>query len=131
MIFVNGPLHRLEKQFLVITRTASSRSGLWFFDLNTRAFGEHSESFWKRNTLFFHNKAKNVAADVANPAFPALLIGIDLHARFAVIVKRADPYETSTLTSQFHIASNQIDDVNRQSDSIFDFVVNREGHIYS
>ena len=43
-------------------------------------------------------------------------------------MKWADGDESSTLTPELHIGTHQVDDIDRQPDSVFDFVVNCEGH---
>jgi hypothetical protein len=75
-----------------------------------------------------HHKTENIATDVAYPTFPRLAFRIYLQTGTAVVVPRTVGHVHPSLTSQFKITANEIDDVNRVAYLFFDVSGRGKGH---
>jgi hypothetical protein len=118
------PFHSFVKSLFVVSRTSFFRA----FNHDARSIRQHPQCFRKPNAFFLHDEAEDVSANVANPTFPCLAVWIDLQTGATVIMKWARRDKASPLPTNFAITADQIDNIDRQANSIFDFVVNSEGH---
>ena len=70
-----------------------------------------------------HHKAENVAANVANPMFPALTRQVDRHRRPRIVVKRASGYLVASGRPHFQVATDHLDDICRLPHAFFDIKI--------
>ncbi len=78
-----------------------------------RAVGKHLHGFAKFQALGPHDKAEHVAADVADPTFERLPIGIHLETGPRIVVPGAEADKVAPLSAQGHVTPHEIDDVDR------------------
>ena len=74
-----------------------------------------------------HHEAKDIPTNVAGPAFPGLAFLIDGHRGTTVVVPRTACNEIATLRLQLQRCTDDIDDVNRATHSLFQVEVLGEG----
>ncbi len=74
-----------------------------------------------------HHKTEDVAADVARPAFPSLTFLIDGHRRTTVVVPGATGNKVTALRLQLQRGTDDINDVNGATHSLFQVEVRGEG----
>ena len=86
---------------------------------DARPLRQHRQGLGEGDALHLHHEAEDVAADVADPAFEGLPLGIDLQAGPAVVVPGAEGHVATALTAKLDIFANQVDDVDRLSNLFF------------
>ncbi len=122
----DSPLHRVVELLFVVSFPLS----LGFFEDDPCSVRKDPESFRKRDPFATHDEAEDIPADVAYPTFPGLAVDVDLKTWTAIVVKRAGGDEVSSLPTDLGVAADQVNNVDRQANSIFDLVVYREGHSF-
>ena len=91
------------------------------FDVGS--FGKNFEGFLEIDILHFHDEREDISADVTNPAFKGLTLGIDLETWTRIVVPRAAADIVSAAALQRHNAGNQFHNINCVLDLLFDMVV--------
>src|SRR5262245_45256446 len=110
-----GPVAALIERVLIVGR-ARGRLLLLRSKLDAGPVGQHLQGLAKIAALALHYEAKDIAADIADPALPRLPVGIDLQAGAAVVMPRAAAHKAAAGSAQLEVLAHQLDDIRRLAD---------------
>jgi hypothetical protein len=123
----DGPVQSPIQRTLILGRDSLSlRSDR--IDHDPSLVGQVLQSLWKAQPLALHHKTKDIAPNIADPTLPTLSLGIDLHARTTVVMERTTSHKISTLSPYLRIPGNNLDNVDRQPDSLLGLIVKSRAH---
>ena len=89
------------------------------FQRDSRPIGQHFQGLAEFDALGLHYPGEDVAADVADPAFERLPLGIDLQAGPGVVMPWTEAHVVAPLTAQLNMTADKLDNVDRLFDSFF------------
>ena len=130
MEFALGPCHRGEQIATVELACLRFLIGR-FAQLNPRAIGKHFEGFAEFQTFGPHQEAEHVASDVADPTFERLPFRIHLETGARIVMPGTEADKVSPLAAQGHVASHEVDDVDRLANLFLGIlkIVERHGNV--
>ena len=120
MILFFGPDHGpIQGPFIESPARRSLRANFRPFQRDARPIGQHGHRLGKRHAFHLHEKREDIAADIADPAFERLTLGIDLQTGPGVLVPGAEAHVVASLTAQLNMAADKLDNVDSLFDSFF------------
>ncbi len=124
MVLFFGPNHGpIEGPFIESPAGLPFLTSFRLLQGDSRPIGQHFQGLAEFDAFGLHYPGEHVAADVADPAFERLVLGIDLQAGPGVVVPGAEAHVVAPLTAQLNVAADKLDDV----DSLFDAFFGVEG----
>ena len=94
-----------------------------FWQLNAGFIGEYFEGFAEIDIFDFHDEGEDIPADVADPAFEGLPVGIDGQTGFGVIVPGTATDVVSPCSAKGNVVSHEFDDVHGIANAFLDGVL--------
>jgi hypothetical protein len=112
------PVHDFEQSRFFVW------AGAWLeiafgFEGDAGSFSQFLQRFGEAYPFVLHDPAECVTANIADPAFPNLLFCVDLQARTAISVPRADGNIVASLTAQLKPSADKFDKICCGADALF------------